>query len=555
MTESPAAERPRARCAGTSPGSGEAVRQRSIILTQMGLTAILMITVLLGLVTDDADALPAFFLAGALLSLGVSTSAAVLPWCRLHPRWSLVLPLLNFLVVGLVRFGAGETLSGVGLLAALPAVWIGASHLGTASAVALTFGATAVLVSLPPILRAAPVLGGGIVGLVLLPVVLTGLTWFVSSLTKENRRSQEAVLVSERALRRSVQDVRMRERLLRTVLETVRVGLLVVDPDGHDTLMNARQRELHNTAAPEDNADPDESQLLLYGPDRVSALTPAERPVHRAISGEDLEDVQIWAGDPPAQRAISVSSRSMRDDDGSLAGTVVSFNDITDLMLALQSKDHFLSNISHEFRTPLTSILGYLDVTLELGGELPEEAVGYLEIARRNAMRLERLVEDFLAINAGTFEVRPVPTDVGAVLADAAASSLVRANRAGITLTNRAPASLSAVVDGERIGQVVDNLLSNAVKYNRPGGDVTLDASMDDGELRITVEDTGIGIAPEELQQVFDRFFRSASIRSSATGVGLGLLITRSIISEHHGSISVTSELGVGTRFSIALPQ
>lgn len=531
-------------------------RRRSIVLSQVGLTLILTVTVVLGLLIRDATGSPGVLLAGWILSLVVTSIAVVTPWSRLPPQSPFALPLLNLLVIGLVRFGAGETLSGTGLLAALPAVWIAASHVRTATAVALTFGATSLLVSLPPILGGAPLLLGGLPGLVLLPVVLAVLTWFVSSLTKDNRRRQVALLASEHALRQSAAEARARERLLDTVLETVRVGLLAVDADGHDILMNARQRESHLAAAPEGNTDPSESDLLIFGPDGRTPLPPAERPVRRAIDGEDLESLQIWAGTPPMQRAISVSSTSLHDDDGAFAGTVVSFSDITELMLALQAKDRFLASVSHEFRTPLTSILGYLDVALELEAELPEQVRHYLRVARRNALRLERLVEDFLAINAGTFEVNPVRTNVGLILAEAAESALVRATRAGLRLVNRAPASLPAVVDPDRLGQVVDNLLSNAMKYNRPGGSITLDAALDGTTLRIEVEDTGIGIAPEEVQHVFDRFFRSASVRSTGvTGVGLGLLITRSIVGEHNGSISVTSELGEGTCFTILLPQ
>lgn len=531
-------------------------RRRSIVLSQVGLTVIVTLAVVLGLLIRDATGSPGVLLAGWILGLVVTVVALVTPWSTL-PSWSpLALPLLNLLVIGLVRFGAGETLSGTGLLAALPAVWIAASKVRTAAAVALTFGATTLLVSLPPILGGAPLVLGGLPGLILLPVVLAGLTWFVSSLMKDNRRRQAALLASERALRQSAKEARARERLLDTVLETVRVGLLAVDVDGHDILMNARQRESHLAAAPEGNTDPSESDLLIFGPDGRTPLPPAERPVRRAIDGEDLESLQIWAGTPPMQRAISVSSTSLHDDDGAFAGTVVSFSDITELMLALQAKDRFLASVSHEFRTPLTSILGYLDVALELEADLPDQARHYLRVARRNALRLERLVEDFLAINAGTFEVSPVRTDVGVILAEAAESALVRATRAGLHLVNRAPASLPAVVDPDRLGQVVDNLLSNAVKYNRPGGRITLDAALDGTTLRIEVEDTGIGIAPEEVQHVFDRFFRSASVRSTGvTGVGLGLLITRSIVGEHNGSISVTSDLGKGTCFTILLPQ
>ncbi len=531
-------------------------KRRRIVLSELALTVTFTLAVGLGLADRDQLESTTILLAAWALNLVVLALCCLLPWSRIPSRWTILVPLVDFATVGLARAAAGEGLAGVGLLAAFPVVWIAASRIRTAAAVAITIVASLAIIWVPLASGDAPLTVDALTRSILLPVMLAGLAWFISELTKDNRRRQEALRASRAALRESVEAGRARERLLNTVLDTVSVGLLAVDARGNDILMNARQREGHAAAAPPGNDDPNEAELLIFGEDRVTPMPAGRRPVIRAIKGEDLQNEQIWLGSGRSQRALSISSQSMYDDDGDFAGTVLDFNDVTELVLALQAKDDFLSNVSHEFRTPLTSILGFLDLSLEQGENLPEGVSGFLTVARRNAVRLEQLVEDLLAINAGTFEVSPVPSDVGHLLADAASSAQVRADRAGVELVNRAPSSLPAVVDPLRLAQAVDNLISNAVKYNRRGGSITLDASVDEDGLTVEVEDTGIGIEAEELHQVFDRFFRSPSVRvSTVPGVGLGLLITKTIVSEHGGSITVTSEPGTGSCFRILIPQ
>lgn len=542
--------------AAVSPRVHRSRNRRKIILSELALTITFTLTVVLGLLQVEDLVSPVVFVAGWSMNLAVLALCMVLPWSRIPSRWVILVPLADVIAIALSRAAAGDSLSGVGLLAAFPAVWIAASRLRTQFTIGVTVIASLVVIWLPLLLGIEQPTLDAFLDPILLPIMLTGLAWFVSVLSKENRRRQEALRASRAALRDSVEAGRRREQLLRTVLDTVSVGLLAVDHRGNDILMNARLRQGHRAAAPPSNPDPSESELLIFGADRVTPVPPEARPVLRAVRGEELTGEQVWVGAGRSQRALSIHSRSMIDDDGAFAGTVVSFTDVTELLLALEAKDDFLSNVSHEFRTPLTSILGYLDVTLELAAGLPEDVTHYLDVARRNAVRLEQLVEDLLAINSGTFQVEPVPTDVGRILAEAASSCLVRATRAGLSLENRAPASLTAIADPVRLAQAVDNLLTNAVKYNRRGGSITLDASMEEEGLTVRVEDTGIGIEPEELDQVFDRFFRSPSVRTSTVpGVGLGLLITRSIVGEHGGSIAVRSEPGSGTCFTIVLPQ
>jgi len=541
----------------TTGGSSRRSRyRRRILLSELALTITFTLTVVLGLADHEDLESTAVFLAGWFLHLVVLALCVLLPWSRIPTRWVILVPLVDFVAIGLSRAGAGESLDGVGLLAAFPVVWIAASRVRTEVAVVITVVASLGIIWLPVALGTRPRTLDALIGPILLPIMLIGLAWFVSALTKGSRARQEALQASQADLRASVEAGRDRERLLGTVLDTVSVGLLAVDAQGNDILMNAQQREGHAAAAPPGNDDPNEAELLMFSEDRATPIPPPERPVGRAVRGEDLQGERVWVGTGRSQRALSIYSNSMYDDDGAFAGTVVSFNDVTELVLALQAKDDFLSNVSHEFRTPLTSILGYLELTLEFGDSLPDDVARYLEVARRNALRLEQLVEDLLAINAGTFEVNPVLTDVGRIMTDAAQSGYLRAARAGLHLINRTPSTLPAVADPVRLAQAVDNLLTNAVKYNRPGGSITLHAFLDDDGLTVEVEDTGIGIETEELRHVFDRFFRSPSVRTSAVpGVGLGLLITKSIVSEHGGSISVTSEPRQGSCFTILIPQ
>ncbi|TDK26838.1 PAS domain-containing sensor histidine kinase [Arthrobacter crusticola] len=532
-------------------------RRRKVVLSQGALSIVVVLVVaVLWLLDPDSLFADPLFPAGILLEAGLLLLCFVVPWQRLPASAALAVPLLDFAAVGLLRAGAGDHLSGVGVLAAFPAAWIAASRIPTAAAAALTAGGSLCIVWGPLLFGDARPGPAEFLGPFLLPVVLTGLAAFISILTTERRAQQEAVSRSQAALRRAAAEGVERERLLATILDTVGVGLVVVDRDGHDVLMNARQRISHGLAAPPGNDDPNERQLLIFGPDRETPIPAEERPVRRAVQGESFDDVQIWLGSGRAQQAVSVSARAMTDDDGTFVGTVVSFTDITSLLRALHAKDDFLSNVSHEFRTPLTSVLGFLDLILDRRDSLEPDVVRYLSVARRNALQLEALVDDLLAINAGTFRVRPVQCDVGELIGACIASAQPAADAAGVRLINTAPAALPAVADPVRLGQALDNLVSNAVKYNRRGGTITVGADLTDGLLRLGVEDTGIGIEAEELSQVFDRFFRSPAVRvSTVQGVGLGLLITKSIVTEHGGTISAVSEPGQGSTFTMTLPQ
>jgi signal transduction histidine kinase len=222
-------------------------------------------------------------------------------------------------------------------------------------------------------------------------------------------------------------------------------------------------------------------------------------------------------------------------------------------------KDEFVSLISHELRTPLSSILGYLELLRdESDVPLSDEQLGYLTVAERNANRLLRLVGDLLftaQVEAGKFQLDEQRQLLGAILAGCVESGRPVAAAAGISLVLDVEDDWEARVDAVRLGQACDNLISNAIKFTPSGGTVTVRLTGSAEAAVITVTDTGMGIAADELDKLFSRFFRATSATKNAVpGVGLGLVITRAIARAHGGDMGVTSEEGIGTTFSMTLP-
>jgi signal transduction histidine kinase len=227
------------------------------------------------------------------------------------------------------------------------------------------------------------------------------------------------------------------------------------------------------------------------------------------------------------------------------------------LLEADRVKDEFVALISHDLRTPLTSIMGYLELTLD-NGNLTEEQRGYLDIVDRNAYRLLHLVNDLLFVarfEAGQLDLQRSDVDLAAVVRQSVAEAEPRAVAGGIDLTCEARDVPALQVDRGRMFQLMDNLVSNAIKFTPAGGDVRVSLAPVNGVVRLEVSDTGIGIASAEQQRLFERFFRaSAASERQIPGTGLGLYIARAIVEAHGGSIAVHSEPGEGTSFCVDLP-
>jgi len=243
-----------------------------------------------------------------------------------------------------------------------------------------------------------------------------------------------------------------------------------------------------------------------------------------------------------------------RDEIGELAR---SFNAMADGLARLEElRRNMVTDVAHELRTPLSNIRGYLEAFRD-GVVQPEpEVIGSLY---EEAMLLNRLLDDLqeLALaEAGQLRLERRPVVVSDVVNRAVEAAHARASVKGVALKVELPADLPLVeVDPQRIEQVLGNLLSNGLTHTPSGGEVVSTARAREGEVEVSVSDTGEGIPPEHLPYVFERFYRVDKSRSRATGgTGLGLAIAKQLVEAHGGRISVESEVGQGTRFTFTLP-
>lgn len=223
-------------------------------------------------------------------------------------------------------------------------------------------------------------------------------------------------------------------------------------------------------------------------------------------------------------------------------------------------KSNFLSMVSHELRTPLTTIQGYISFLMtEKSGAINRAQRECLQISGESADLLNRLIEDLLdlsKIESGAFKVNLTAVNMANIIDKAVLARQLFADKQGVTLENNMPGGLPAIqADEERIFQVITNILENSIKFSQKGGKVAITASIrTDGKVLFCISDTGIGIPPDKIDKVFDKFYQVDSSRKRKYGgCGLGLAISKSIIGMHNGMIWVESDVGVGSKFFFEL--
>ena len=219
-------------------------------------------------------------------------------------------------------------------------------------------------------------------------------------------------------------------------------------------------------------------------------------------------------------------------------------------------KDEFVSQVSHELRGPISPIFGYAELLIEQKAS-PETVERYAKVIQEGAGRLQRLVDDLLDLSrleSGRYRLQREPVTIGELLDRCVRELRHLSTRHAIVL--EAPADLPTVeVDGDRISQVITNLVTNAVRYSPNGGEIRLRGADHDGAVVISVTDRGIGIPPDRIGRIFEKFYRVDNPTTRAVGgTGLGLAISRELVEAHGGSMWVDSTPGVGSTFSFTLP-
>ena len=529
------------------------VARKRVFLTQLPLSLVMGVAVLLAALFYPLAFNEPLFVTAIVMQVVLLLAAFATPWEKFHRCAFLIIPYLDIVSIGFFRAGNQQALTAVGLLIFFPIFWLATAGVARRTAITVSVLTALTIVWVPVLNSPTGFTLEQLAKPLLFPLVVLAYALTVVIVNNTVTLQRQALVTKDAQLRRALEASQQRERLLETVLDTVAVGVVAVDAEGNDLMMNAAQSVLHETAMPTDVADPEEKELLVFALDSFEPVAAEDRPVRRAICGEEFTNYQVWLGSGESARAVSTAARPMRDEDGNFDGAVIAFHDITEMTAALAAKNDFVSNVSHEFRTPLTSIQGYLEMALEEPAELPQDVEKYLTIAARNVERLSALVEDLLSTNSVVLNV--ARADVAQLVSDSVGSVAPAAAINGVALSTEVQAPLEAFLDARRVGQVLDNLVSNAVKYSPDGGTVTVRAWAQGPDLWCEVEDTGMGMNSAEQAEAFTKFFRAKSaVQRAIPGIGLGLMITKTIVSQHGGTISVRSDPGVGTTMTLVLP-
>jgi len=283
----------------------------------------------------------------------------------------------------------------------------------------------------------------------------------------------------------------------------------------------------------------------------LTAVLTAEGSLERDIVLRDETD-----------RFIQLHGTALKDAAGVSIGALVVMNDITRMKRLEALRRDFVANVSHELKTPITTLKGCVETLTDGALERPEEAKRFLEMMERQANRLEVMVEDLLSLSRLEHEserggVILVPEAINDVLARAVQTFSARAEARGILLVMDSPEMLSAPLNAPLLEQAVGNLLDNAIKYSSGESKISVTAVQSGPAMvEIRVADQGPGIEKRHLERIFERFYRVDQARSRAMGgTGLGLAIVKHIAIAHHGSVAVESTPGQGSTFIIRLPK
>ena len=273
-----------------------------------------------------------------------------------------------------------------------------------------------------------------------------------------------------------------------------------------------------------------------------------------------VADEVFWRSDGTSF-PVEYISTPIRDDKGQLIGAVVSFDDISERKEVERMKDEFISVASHELRTPVTSIKGFLEMLVEDDNDaLTDDQTRFIQAIERNTGRLEKLVNDLLDVSrldTGVVVIEQSECDLseifGQVVSEMASDVATKDQKVNVGL----PSEILVQCDRQRVVQILSNLLSNAIKYSPSHTSIELSANVSgDGKLvQIDVRDEGAGISEEEISKLFQRFKRLDNPATrTVQGTGLGLVITKALVELHGGEIWVESVVGKGTVFSFTLP-
>jgi len=402
-------------------------------------------------------------------------------------------------------------------------------------------------------------------------IVVAVLTFFVS------RYALGRYSLALAEIQRQISITEESNRLLGGVLATMREAVIIVDSRMRVAIFNDAATGVFRLrsgdavgagTAQKPNVDPvdtgkrSEAQLApvtldLAESNREYRLTDVTRDpaINAAFS-------RVLTSKAPTEIKVEMADRNHRSFQLNVAPlgkdlAVGVFFDITQLEKLERVRREFFANLSHELRTPLTAMLACSETLSNGAADDPADRTRFLETLHKHAKRMSNLISDISdlsAIESGQVQLTLKPVRLRAAVAEVLTLVESRLTDSEISFSVSIPDTIVVQADRTRLEQILYNLIENAVKFNHPGGSVKVSAEENDSQVAVVVEDTGFGIPASDLPRVFERLYRGDKSRSRKTaGTGLGLAIVKHLVHAHCGDLSVTSEVGHGSRFTFTM--
>jgi two-component system phosphate regulon sensor histidine kinase PhoR len=350
------------------------------------------------------------------------------------------------------------------------------------------------------------------------------------------------------SLEDKIKKVEIKNQQLKAILESMVEGIIVADKSGHIISLNPTVEKMFNIS------EQDAEGKLFLEIIRNNDIADIINYVLKNGKFKSCELSLVW----PVQRMFEINATPIFEKN-SVSGCLLVIHDITQIRRLETMRKDFVANVSHELKTPLTSIKGFVETLLEGALEDKENSRHFLQIIQDHANQLDNLVNDLLDLShleSQEIKLETQSFDLKGLTDDILAGFKSQLKRKSIKAENILSGGLIVKADKNKIGQVLTNLMDNAIKFNQEKGSVKIYSQDLDDKIKIFVEDSGIGVPEKDIPRIFERFYRVDKARSRELGgTGLGLSIIKHIIDLHNGSVGVESTEGLGSKFWFILPK
>ncbi|MFC5712752.1 two-component system histidine kinase PnpS [Thalassorhabdus alkalitolerans] len=337
---------------------------------------------------------------------------------------------------------------------------------------------------------------------------------------------------------------------LEALIDNMGSGLIFINDRGDITLINQACKDIFNE-------NTDEWQDVLYY--EVIHEKELIKFIQSVLLTEQKDRQQVTISAPLEMKYYDVYGAPVIGARNKLRGIVLVLHDISELKKLEQVRKDFVANVSHELRTPVTSVKGFAETLLDGAMENPELRKQFLDIIWKESDRLQDLISELLElskIEQEHFQLHIQQVNIAALTKEVTDLLLPKAKEKDITVTSKGDGKALMNGDPARLKQILINIINNSIVYTPVKGNILVEVTSEDKQIKVSVTDTGIGISQEHIKRIFERFYRIEKARSrNSGGTGLGLAIVKHLVEAHQGKIEVDSTLGKGTTFTLTFPK